>query len=72
MYMSMDANVSADLTVERAGEPIGSLSCRGRVTRVAWTASASEYRAVFQAAMTEFANDCGPRLVRLLRGDPSR
>jgi len=70
MYLSMDANVSADLAVQHDGRQFGSLACNGRVTKVAWTASSEEYRTLFEAAMTDFANQCGPPLARLLTGTP--
>jgi hypothetical protein len=62
MYMSMDANVAADLVVERRGERLLSAQCDGRASKVAWTASASEYRQVFQDAMGNFILDCVRKL----------
>jgi hypothetical protein len=66
----MDANISADLAVEYDGRQIGTLACNGQATKVAWTASSEEYRTLFEAAMTDFANQCGPPLARLLTGVP--
>ena len=70
MYASMDANVSADLAIQHGGRTVTTLSCSGQASKVAWTASAEEYRTVFEAAMADFANQCGPPLARLLTGTP--
>ena len=70
MYASMDANVSADLAVQYDGRQIGALACNGQATKVAWTVSSEEYRTLFEAAMTDFANQCGPPLARLLTATP--
>ena len=48
-----------------------SLVCSGTASNVAWTASAEEFRTVFEEAMTEFANQCGPRLTGALTGGGS-
>jgi hypothetical protein len=68
MYASMDANVSADLTILHQGQTVSTLTCNGEARKVAWTASADEYRTIFEAAMADFANKCGPPLARLLTG----
>jgi hypothetical protein len=70
MYASMDANISADLAVQYDGRQISTLSCNGQARKVAWTVSSEEYRTLFEAAMTDFANQCGPPLARLLTGAP--
>jgi len=72
MYMSMDANVAADLVVERRGERLLSAQCDGRASKVAWTASASEYRQVFQDAMGSFLQDCMPKLSPALSAETLR
>lgn len=66
MYASMDANISADLAVQYNGRQIRALSCSGQAKKLAWTVSAEEYRSLFEAAMTDFANQCGPQLARVL------
>jgi hypothetical protein len=68
MYASMDANVAADLAIEHNGQTVSTLQCSGRAQKVAWTVSADEYRTVFEAAMADFANQCGPALAGLLTG----
>jgi hypothetical protein len=68
MYMSMDANISADLTIEHQGRSVGSLVCIGQARRVAWTASTEEYRSLFETAMGDFADECGSSLTRMLTG----
>jgi hypothetical protein len=70
MYMAMDANVAADLDLVQRGRVLARFACNGRASRVAWTASADEYRRVFEAAMSDFASACGPRLTRALAGEP--
>jgi hypothetical protein len=67
MYMSMDANISAELAIQDGGRQIGTLSCNGEARKTAWTASTEEYRTLFEAAMTDFANQCGAPLARILR-----
>jgi hypothetical protein len=69
MYMAMDANVAADLNIEHRGQVVQTVSCSGRATRTAWTASSNEYQAVFEAAMTDFVDSCGPQLLFLLTGE---
>lgn len=68
MYMSMDANISADLAIEQGGRSVSTVACRGQAKKVAWTASTDEYRTVFEAAMTDFATQCGSSLARILTG----
>jgi hypothetical protein len=70
MYMSMDATVTADLEIRQHGATVRSVSCSGSATQVAWTASANEFRAIFESAMTNFAETCGPRLTEALTGPP--
>jgi hypothetical protein len=70
MYASMDANISADLVVQHDGRQISALSCNGQARKIAWTVSTEEYRTLFEAAMTDFANQCGPPLARILTGAP--
>ena len=67
MYMSMDANISADISVERQGSPLASVHCDGRASKVAWTVSAEEYRGLFEAAMTDFVGHCVPQLLPTLK-----
>jgi hypothetical protein len=69
MYMSMDANVVADLEIQHQGQSVANVTCSGQAKRTAWTVSANEYQAVFEAAMTDFINKCGPQLFRVLTGD---
>lgn len=68
MYMSMDANISAELAIQHRGQTITSLTCLGEARRVAWTASTEEYRVLFEAAMGDFADGCGASLTRILTG----
>jgi hypothetical protein len=68
MYASMDANISADLAIQYGGREIGALSCNGQASKLAWTVSSDEYRTLFEAAMTDFVNQCGPPLARVLTG----
>lgn len=70
MYASMDANISADLVIQHDGREVSTLSCTGQAKKIAWTASTEEYRTLFEAAMTDFANQCGPPLARILTGAP--
>jgi len=72
MYMSMDAHVAADLDIEQGGVSVRSLPCAGAASKVAWTASANEFRSIFESAMTEFADTCGPRLTEVLTGTPTQ
>ena len=69
MYMSTTANVSAQLGIVHRGTAVQTLACTGSASRVAWTASAEEFRTVFEEAMTDFGNQCGPHLTRVLVGD---
>jgi hypothetical protein len=68
MYMSMDANIAAELAIEHGGGSLGPIACQGQARRMAWTASTSEYAALFEAAMSDFAAQCGPTLGRMLTG----
>lgn len=68
MYMSMDANILADLVIEHGGQAVSTLVCQGQARRVAWTASTEEYRSVFEAAMESFGEQCGSSLARILTG----
>lgn len=68
MYMSMDANITADLAIEHAGRTVTTVVCNGQARRVAWTASTEEYRGVFEEAMGDFADQCGASLTRVLTG----
>ena len=72
MYMTTSAEIIADLRVEQRGGTVGELSCQGDASAMAWTASADEFRRVFEAAMTDFADDCGPRLGAILSREPIR
>jgi hypothetical protein len=71
MYMSTKADVSVQLDIVDHGATVQSLVCSGTASNVAWTASAEEFRKVFEEAMTEFANQCGPRLTGALTGGGS-
>lgn len=66
MYMRMDANVSADVGVERLGQSLLSTQCEGTATQVAWTASTGEYEEVFASAMDSFLSSCVPKLLPVL------
>jgi len=68
MYVTMDAHVTAELAIERGGTTVQTLMCSGTATRLVLTASADEYRSVFEAAMADFGATCGPLLARALTG----
>jgi hypothetical protein len=68
MYMSVDAQVSAELAIEQRGSNVGSMACAGSASKIAWTASANEFQATFEAAMISFADTCGPKLTEVLTG----
>jgi len=68
MYGSMDAHVIATLEVQLHGATVGMLKCAGQAQQGAGAVSAEEYRVVFEAAMTDFAVQCGPKLANILTG----
>jgi hypothetical protein len=72
MYSSMNANISALLSVEDQGQVVANVRCDGHAEKAAWTVSAEEYRTVFEAAMTDFADQCGRRLGPILTGGEPR
>jgi hypothetical protein len=72
MYMKMDANIAADLAIERAGKPLLSTQCQGSASKVAWTASAGEYRDLFSSAMDDFVTNCTPLLEPTLKENAAR
>lgn len=66
MYASMDANVSASVNVQHNGSTVARLACAGQGSKMAWTVSSDEYRQIFEAAIADFAANCGPQLTRIL------
>src|SRR5262249_23935613 len=68
MYVTRDAHVTAELAIERGRVTVQTLTCSGTAQRLVLTASADEYRSVFEAAMADFGATCGPLLARALTG----
>ena len=66
MYMSIDAEVKADISVERGGRRLFSTQCEGADSATAWTASADEFQSRLTGAMKEFVSTCVPRLMPYL------
>jgi len=72
MYMRTDAVVRADLAVEQRGRTLLSTQCEGSAIRMAWTASAGEFRDVFADAMDDFVAQCMPKIVPILSNNVAR
>ena len=66
MYLHEEVNIAADLVLERQQQTLGTTSCTGKASRLAWSASAAEFEGVFSEAMTNFLTNCKSTLIPLL------
>jgi hypothetical protein len=68
MYRRVEAHIEADVALEQSGRTIASQQCVGSTLQWAGTASAAVYEEVFRRTMTQFIDDCVPKLVGMIQG----
>jgi hypothetical protein len=68
--MVLEAEVKADVSVERGGQQLTKTECLGRDSKMAWTGSADEYQDRINAAMRQFVDACIATLLPYLDARP--
>lgn len=71
MYARIQADIEATVTIDQGTTHLFSTACKGSITALAGSVSATEYENVFSAAMDQFIADCVPRLVEPLEDAPT-
>lgn len=66
MYMGMEGEVKADVSVEQNGKKLFSTQCEGKDSGVAWTGSADEFQTRLTGAMKQLVETCVPKLMPYL------
>jgi hypothetical protein len=72
MYMSMDAHIRTDLSIQYAGTSLFGQRCEGEASQGAGFVSAEEWRKVFRKAMDAYVMKCVLPLVPTLQEHSER
>jgi hypothetical protein len=63
---SIEAEVKAEVTVERDGQRVFSTQCTGSESKMSWAGSADDYQDRLNGAMKQFVDNCIPKLLPYL------
>jgi hypothetical protein len=70
VYYAIEAEVKANVMVERSGQTIFSTECVGKDSKMTWTGSADDYQDRLNGAMLQFVEGCIPKLLPHLGAKP--